>query len=863
MSFLSQFKPYSFPMLGMVRLPSVVVPPEDKIAVGLKPAATNARYLKQLVWREYQAKRAAGKFDGIEESAVIDRLKFEFDVLQKTGTIDYILLVRDIIVNAKKAGIPVGPGRGSVAGSLTCYLAGITKINSLKHRLNFTRFISEARVKPKIVDGVAYADGRAMCDIDCDFSIERQAEVKAYIDAKYPNRTAKISNITALTGKTALKDVLKVYLEWSDDDAKRVSDMVEAHFGKVEKLEDVLEKNKDYRAWVNADPLHKEAHERALALQGLVTHKGVHASGLFLSYAPLNDTLPVELSTDDEGEVHLTTTYDMDTVAEIGVKFDKLSLKTLDVIEEACRLSGVKIDDIDVNDESIYDYLASNRLYYGLFQIETGLAGDATFKAKPSDIEQLSACSAIARPGSLKYIPDLVEYFATGKFTTLYPPIDELLKDTGNIIIYQESINEICQKVYGLSAVDADEARRAIGKKKREDIKKWEPVLFASGDAKGIPRAVTQTFWDTCNASADYLFCAGHAVSYAYLSAWTVYLKANHRKEFYLATLKYAKKPEIPLIISEARQLGVNILPPHLIKSQDDFCFEGNDIRFGLQHIKGIAGANLGKVGSFKREVTNKFDMFALASSLGLPINVVETLIFCGALDIPGTDRLKLAVEARMFNEFTDREKAEMIPLFAAEFNYDLIALLKGIQDKRDEKGKPYIKESRLATYRRDIKPYWDAYQHNLRNESLTLYMAERALLGFSYSNTLFNLFDQHTEGLIPLNQAMTEVKDAEVSFVAFVTEVKKGVGRESKKPYVRFELSDETGTGRAMLNGDAKIQGCEQFNDGLPEVEDIVIVHGTKAEGDMIFASSVIIQKLPTLPKKTKAKKGQTEQSL
>ena len=170
-TFLSQFTPYTYPLLGLVRLPSITISDQDKAAVGVKSNATNAVYLKNLVWKEYLVKREAGKFDGITEAQVKDRLVFEFDVLQKTGMLDYILVIRDMVIQAKKQGIPVGPGRGSVAGSLTCFLCGITKINSLRHRLNFTRFISEARVKPKIIDGVTDAELRALCDIDVDFSI--------------------------------------------------------------------------------------------------------------------------------------------------------------------------------------------------------------------------------------------------------------------------------------------------------------------------------------------------------------------------------------------------------------------------------------------------------------------------------------------------------------------------------------------------------------------------------------------------------------------------------------------------------------------------------------------------------------------
>ncbi len=855
MTFLSQFTPYSFPQQGLVRLPTITISAEDKAAVGLKPNVTNAVFMRHLAWKGYLSKRAAGKFNDITEDQVKERLRFEFEVLEKTATVDYILMVWDIVINAKRKGIPVGPGRGSVCNSLTCYLIDITRINSLRHNLNFTRFISEARVKPKLIDGVYYADGRAMCDIDVDFSIARSGEVKEYIDAKYPNRTAKISNITALSGKTALKEVLKTYLEWTDDDAKRVSDMVEVHFGKADKLADVLDKSKEYKAWVEEHPSHRDAHERALAIEGLVTHKGVHASGIFLSFLPLDDTLPIEFNTDDEGIEHLTTSYDMDTVAEIGIKFDKLSLKTLDVIDEACRMIKVKEDDIDINDQSIYDFLAKSRLYYGGFQIESGLAGDATYKAKPCDIEQLSACLAIARPGSLKFIPQLVEYYKTGKLKSIHAQIDDILKTTANIIIYQESINRICQEVYGLSAVDADEVRRAIGKKKREDIKKWEPILFEAGEKKGIPKETTEYFWDTCNNSADYLFAQGHSIGYSYLTAETIYIKANHPKEFYLATLKFAKKEEMPAIISEAQQLGVKILPPSIIHSSSDFVFEGDAIRFGLGHIKGIAEANLAKVSSFRRDFKNKWEVFEFASTLGVSINVLETLFWSGALSIDTTSRLKLAMEARAYNEMSNTLKKAIVA-FAPDYANDLMDTIRALKEKTNEKGKPLLPPKQLDTFRRNFSPYWTLYQRNAQYESLFNYMAERAHLGFSYSNTLHNLYSAQVPDLTPVEIVAKEPKDNHVSFVAFVDEIKKAVGKESKKPYVRFYLSDESGSVKSMISGQNKIDACDQFN-GEIVAGDVVVIHGQSSGDGLIFAKSVIKQHLAV-----RLKKGQIEVS-
>jgi len=854
--FTSQFTPYSFPLLGLVRLPSVTISPEDRAKINVKPGSNNITFIKKLAWSSYLEMKKTGEFDDIPEKDVIDRLRFECSVLEKTGTVDYILMVWDICRWCDKEGIPRGPGRGSVCGSLVCFLLQITDtVNPLRYNLSFTRFISETRVKPKIVDGVTYADGRSMCDIDGDFSADRYKEVLSYIESQYPNRTAKIGTMTTLTGKTALKDVLKVYLEWDETHAKAVTDRIEAKFGKVEKLSEAEKDNKDYKAWLEESPNHKRAHTIAKSLQGLITHKGVHASGFFLCYDTIDNTLPVERIIDKEGEEHIATSFEMDQVAQIGVKLDILKLKALDAIKKTCDMIGVKAKQININESDIYDFLEKSRYYNGVFQVDVGLAGDATHKAKPKNIKQLSATISIARPGSLKEIPTLVKYYETGEMKHIYPSIDEILKDTANVIIYQEQINEICQKVYGLNPDDAEEVSRAIRKKKREDIKKWEVIIVEQGKKLDVPTEVTDGFWSTCNASADYLFSVNHGLPYAVLTARTTWLKAKYLKEFYLGLLETVKKEKMSEIINEAAKLGVRILPPSVIHSDEGFKFEGNDIRFGLKHIKGIAAANLIKVSSFRRDFKNKIEVFDFAKQLGLQINVVETLFWSGAMNVDNTPRLKLAMEARAYNLMSDTQR-DIIARYAGDYGFDLMETIRALKELKNEKGKPMLNEKQLDRFRRDFRPHWDMWTHNAKYEDLFSYLAERNLLGFSYSNSLFNLFSKKVEGLIPVAEVLTEPKGAEVSFVAFVDEVKKAIGKQSKKPYFKMDMSDESGQIKSMINGQTKIDACLQFNTSLPEENDIVIIHGRKAEGsDMVFAESVVIQRTPIKLKTSNAK--------
>lgn len=853
MNFTSQFTPYSFPLLGLVRLPSVEISAKQKQELGLKPTTSNVNVLKALAWAGYKTMVASGKFTGFTEAEVKDRLKMEFAVFEKTGIVDYLLLVRDILVWCDEQKIARGPGRGSVCGSLSCYFLGITKIDSLKHKLNFTRFLSEARAKPKVVDGITYADGKNLCDIDSDISFVNRARVIQYVEERHKGKTCKISTRLQLTGKTALKDVLKVYLGFNEVHAKSITDSIESQFGKVEDLDKALEKRKELKAWVAEDPKHQRAFDIARALEGLNMSKGQHPSGVFISYAPLDGNIPIELAKTKE----TVTSNDMNVAATLGVKIDLLGLRSVDLIEEASLQAGIKSEDIDVNDPVLYQYLSDSDLYYGLFQVEDGLTKQVVRKVGPKTIEHLAACLALSRPGSLRYIDDFVKFMKEGTYKEIYPAIDALLKATGNILLYQEQINDVCQQVYKLSAVDADEVRRAIGKKIKEDMAKWEPILYANGLKHGIPETVTKYFWDVCNASADYLFSVNHSTGYSYITAQTAYLKAKYPREFVFALLKLSRhEPDsqgvLQSIIVESKQMGITILPPDITKSQEDFSLEPNGVRFGLSHIRGISDTTMAKLASFRREFRNKFDVFDAAQEAKINISTLVGLIYSGTLNVDNTPRPKLAVEAQVWNILTEREKP-IVAMFAPDFNNDLVELLKGIQSKVDEKGKPYIKPSRMETIRKELKPYWKMYQDNTRYEELCIYIMERHYLGFSYSNTLHNLYSKQVDDLMPVSKVLAEPKGNAVSFVAFVGEVKEGIGRASKKAYLRFDLTDETAKAKAMLNGTLKIEGCRQFNGELPKEGDIVIVHGTRADSeDMVFANSIIVQPNPIKLKKS-----------
>lgn len=838
MTFLSQFAPYKFPLLGLVRLPQILIEPEAKKALGLRVNASNTAYLKSLAWNGYLAKVKSGQFVDFTEQEVKERLQMEFTVFEKTGIIDYLLLVWDILTWCDKEGIARGPGRGSVCGSLSCYFLGITKINSLKHQLNFTRFLSEARAKPKIVDGVIYADGKNLCDIDSDISFVDRPRVIQYVEQRHAGKTSKISTRLQLTGKTALKDVLKAYLSYNETQAKSVTDSIEAIFGKVEDLDKAIDKHKELKDWTAERPENHRAYAIARMIEGLNLGKGQHPSGVFISYSPLDGNIPTELAKTKD----VVTSYDMNVAATLGIKIDLLGLRSTDLITEACRLAGIRDEDIDVNHPSVYEYLGISDLYYGLFQVEDGLTKQVVQRVKPKNVDSLAACLALSRPGSLRFIDDFVKFSLEGVFKPIFPAIDAILKTTGNILLYQEQINRICQEVYGMSAVDSDEVRRAIGKKIKEDMAKWEPVLYANGKDRGIPEDVTKYFWDVCNASADYLFSVNHSTAYAYITAQTAYLKANYPREFIFALLKLSKhEPDSQTvlngIIGEAKQIGVKILPPDIIKSQDDFSIEDDGIRFGLSHIRGISDTTMKKLVSFRRDFATKCEIFNAAAEAKISIAVLAGIIYCGALDTRGGKRSRLALEAQAYNELTPREQ-QLVQKLAPDYNDDILMTIRGLKERVDEKGKPYIKDSRWETFQKNYGPFKQMYEQNSRSEEILAYHAERNYLGFSYSNTLHNLYSSRIHDLMTVAQVLAAPDKSTVKFIAFIDELKSAESKKSKKPYLKYEMSDETGKIKVMIHGEESIEAVKQFHGEIPKEGAVVCVTGSKGSADMIFSS-------------------------
>ena len=833
--------------LEYVRLPAIHIHEDKRKLIGCPTNADNHTYLTMLADKKFEEIKSEFG-EKVHDYAL--RYKNELATFQKHGLTDYVLLVNDILSNVDEQEIARGIARGSAAGVLVFYLLGCTQIDPIRHGLYFTRFLNEARVQTKVINGVSLVKGKSMPDVDSDISFRDRQKVIDYIEKEYAGKTAKIVTISRLSGKILIKEVTKIVLDYTETQAKELSDHVERHFGTVEKLTQTYENSPDFKKWADANP---KTYQIAQKLELLNKNKSRHPSGIVVSYYPVNDIIPLELSSDKS----IVTSYDMYEIANLLVKIDILGLKNADINHDVGKMTGVKTSKIDVNHPSIYEFLQQSENYYGLFQIESGLTKKVVLQVKPKNIDQLSACVAISRPGAYQYIDKYVKYLHGGELESIYPAIDNILRETGNVILYQEQINAICQEVYKMSAIDADQIRYCIGKKDKEGMKKWEPVLYAAGKEQKIPEEVTQYFWDTCNKSADYLFVRGHAFSYAYMTAINTYLKTNHPAEFYLALLQMAKfEPDtttvIAAIYAELQQTPIRLLPPDLLKSDLEFRLENGNIRYSLGAIKGVAEKSFEKLIQFRKPYSNKFEMFMAAQQAGLSIGILASLLQAGCLEpMFKESRSKLVLEAQLFNLLTPREIPLVLQL-AEQFKFDLIAILQHLNKTNNEKGKPIIKSSRMETLRRDFKGYHRIYQQNTKEPAFCNWYFEQQALGFSYSNTLKKIFLEESPHLLDSLEIRSLENDENCQFVGVVTKAYQSKSKAGNK-YLKCEVNDEVGNLPVFVFSN-KMEKCLEDNGRYPIETDVIHVIGTKKD-NAIFANYVKIQTKKIITKLSEVK--------
>tara|TARA_R100000808_G_scaffold24269_1_gene55480 strand:+ start:10981 stop:13581 length:2601 start_codon:yes stop_codon:yes gene_type:complete len=839
----SDFKPYNDCVPPGVRLPSIIIEEKYYKTLGVDKNTSNYDFLRKLCL-------AGVKKEGIDKlknkEDYYERTKMELETLRQLGFVDYILLNWDILNFCHEQDIPTGPGRGSAAGSLVLFLIGVTKIDPIKYDLFFERFVSQSRARKIKKGGITYLDGGLLADIDNDISYERRKEVIEYIEKKYPGRTAKILTLNTLSSKLCIKECGKIVGEYAEQEVNEVSDMILKKFGRPAPLNEAIEESEKFAAWKEKNP---KVFQVARKLEGLNKNTGVHPSGIAISYEEIENYCPLQ-KTGDDG---LVTGYDMNWVAELMVKFDILGLRTLSVIYDVCDQLNLNIYDIDLSDKKVYEPLADLRCPHGLFQIEADANYRVCKKIKPKSLEELSAVVALARPGALDFVDSYLEYVETGELQVVHEFFEDVLDYTGGIPLYQEQLMKMAVKV-GFTLDESEQLRRIIGKKKVDQMPEWEAKIQKKIESNKLDPAIGHVLWSVAEDSANYSFNKSHANSYATLSAWTTYLKFTHPQQFFLSLLKMSKfepapHEEISKISQELPFFNIKLLPPDLGRSNMDFTIEGDNIRFGLNSIKGVSEKSLQALRDFRdSETPTKFDIFIAAKQAGLNIGILSALIQAGSLSSYKSNRSLLVLEAQAFNILTDREKRNVLQL-GDKYHYKLLNIIADARDGKlvGDDGRLLMTEKRFGTFRKKYQPYKEIYEKNKKYESFANWYFENKLLGYSPSCKLKDVFSTSDSRLN--NSLYFESMDTNSSakFIGMVEDSYKKRSQNNNL-YIKIMLSDELGRVPCLLmdtrrrnSRSTPLTNFLNKNKFAPEKGNILMVRGRKGD-EVLFLDDVEI---------------------
>ncbi len=596
---------------------------------------TRETYLEHLA-AEGLAARLRERPSAISREAYELRLKEELTVICTMGFAGYFLIVWDIIKFARSRGIPVGPGRGSAAGSLVAYALRITDLDPLVYGLLFERFLNPERV--------------SLPDIDMDFCMDRRNEVINYVVEKFgQDHVAQIITFGTMKAKAAIRDVGRV-LEMPYADVDRIAKLVPDDL-KIT-LDKALEQEPRLRDLVDKDPKVRELMSIAQSLEGLARHASTHAAGVVISDEPLTEHVPLYKGANDE----IVTQYSMGDVEKIGlVKFDFLGLKTLTVIHHAvtlinaARLDGPPfvIDRIPFDDPQTFALLSSGKTT-GLFQLESAGMRDLLIGLRPDRFEDIIAIIALYRPGPMDLIPDFIKR-KQGKIPITYeiPELEPILKDTYGVIVYQEQVMAIANKVAGFSLGQADILRRAMGKKKPEEMEKLRAQFLEGAKKNKISEKKAEKLYELIQKFAGYGFNKSHAAAYAVVCYQTAYLKAHYPTEFMAAlmTCDMGNADKIVSYFTECRDLGIKVLPPDVNQSQKTFAVVDGAIRFGLAAIKNVGEGAVESIITIRNETGPFRSFFDFCRRVDLhKVNkrMLEGLIKAGAFDSTGAKRSQL-----------------------------------------------------------------------------------------------------------------------------------------------------------------------------------------------------------------------------
>ncbi|MFM2019625.1 MAG: polymerase subunit alpha [Actinomycetota bacterium] len=746
-------------------------------------------WLAEEVWRGMD-RRFPGGYDDKRR----DQASYELEVINKMGFPGYFLVVADFIAWARQQGIRVGPGRGSAAGSLVAYALGITELDPIKHDLIFERFLNPERL--------------SMPDIDVDFDDRRRPEVIRYVTEKYgDDRVAQIVTFGTIKAKQALKDAARVLALPYAVGEKLTKAMPGMVLGRDVSLNELIDPTAEryseaaeFREILETDEDSKKVFALAQGLESLKRQWGVHAAGVIMSAEPLMDVIPI-MKREEDGAI--ITQFDQPPCEDLGLlKMDFLGLRNLTVLDDALenirqnRGKEVVLETLDLDSDDKTFELLSRGDTLGVFQLDGDSMRQLLRQLKPTEFEHISAVIALYRPGPMGM--NSHTNYAQRKnglqqsepvHAELEEPLSEILGPTYGLIVYQEQVMAAAQKVAGYTLGQADLLRRAMGKKKPEELEKQYEIFSKGMSDAGYSAPAVKALWDTLLPFADYAFNKAHSAGYGVLSYWTAYLKANYPAEYMAALLTSVgdSKDKLAVYLNECRRMGIRVLPPDVSESIGVFAAVGEDIRFGLGAIRNVGKNVVDAV--IEARSTGKFtsfqDFLARVGQQGSTKRVVESLIKAGAFDTLGhTRRSLLAIHEEAIDSAAVLKKQQatgQMDLFGDMFDED--PAMVAVPDMPE-----WTKRDLLAFER----------------EMLGLYVSDHPLAGMEA------LLMRHSDmGVIALRES--QIQDGEtVTLAGLITQVAHKVARTSGNPYGQVTLEDFSGEISIMFMGKTYLENRE-----------------------------------------------------
>ncbi|HSW64814.1 MAG TPA: DNA polymerase III subunit alpha [Dissulfurispiraceae bacterium] len=699
-----------------------------------------------------------------------DRLDFELKVIRKMGFASYFLIVWDFIKHAKTNGIPVGPGRGSAAGSLVAYGLGITEIDPIRYHLLFERFLNPDRV--------------SMPDIDVDFCKDRRQEVITYVQDKYGKESvAQIITFGTLASKAAVRDVGRVlHIPYADVD--RIAKLIPTG-PDVKSLDHALKLEPQLKELYDNDPQVREMIDIAKRLEGLSRHASTHAAGVVIAPEPLtNYTALYKQPSEDV----VTTQFDMGSVEAVGLlKFDFLGLKTLTIIDKTLQFlkqQGRELDisEIPLDDDKTYALLSSGEST-GIFQLESAGMRDILVKMHPNVIEDLIALVALYRPGPIG--SGMIDEFIKrkkGEVPIEYdlPQLSEVLAETYGIILYQEQVMMIANKIAGFSMAQADVLRKIMGKKKPDEMAKQKEGFVIGAVAKGIPEQKAGALFELIAKFAEYGFNKSHSAAYGYVAYQTAYLKAHYPVEFMTANLSadMGDTDRIVILIEECRKAGIEVMPPDMNESDREFKIVGSSIRFGLEAVKGVGSAAIEIMISerSKAPFATFEDFMSRVDGKKVNKKVIESLIKSGAFDS--------LYAARGMNRFIARATATATVLNPARSQNGGMSLFG--EPELSAASQQIWDETMLLGYEKDALGFF------VSGHPLTKYRKTLSIMNVSRISDLLKRIEQAGKG--------EDEEIIETSIAGVITDMKTKAREKGVTGFVTIE--DETGRIEALVFG-------------------------------------------------------------